>query len=149
MADAATAVVVLDTSVLTLLSRPKRIAHWPASSTERLATSTLAASPVTLAEVEYGLRREPNLPDSYVRRERALLAGLAVLPIDPVVVGEWARLKCDATPGLQIGDNDLWIAATAAAHGVPVFTSDTGFAAVKDLVEVIYLPSAPTSQPQL
>lgn len=148
---AAPKAVVLDTGVLSLLAarsrRPERIAHWPQEALSRIDSSIAAISPVTVAEVEFGLLSNPN--HVFGKRQRTLLAQLAVLPIDPLVIREWARIKHAAIHGIAIGDNDLWIAAAASAVDAPVFTCDTGFGAVKDLVEVIYLPRTPDSAPAL
>ena len=62
----------------------------------------------------------------------ALLSDIEVLPIDSDVARVWARLRVSlAEVGRRIGVNDLWIAATAARHGVPVVTQDDDFAAIE------------------
>jgi predicted nucleic acid-binding protein len=113
-------VVVLDTVVLSLLAarsrRPEVVAHWPEEAIAMLDTSVLAISPVTVAEVEYGLLKNPG--HELARSQRATLSTCPLLPIDPAVIAAWAHLRHGKTPGLSIGDNDLWIAATASAHGI-------------------------------
>lgn len=61
------------------------------------------------------------------------------------VVDEWARLRAlSRQNGWNVGDNDLWIAATASARGYGLVTCDGDQARVADpSLEVLYLPAAP------
>jgi predicted nucleic acid-binding protein len=48
------------------------------------------------------------------------------------VAAAWARLRVHlAEAGRRLNVNDLWIAATAVAHGLPVITQDDDFAPVE------------------
>jgi predicted nucleic acid-binding protein len=51
------------------------------------------------------------------------IARFAVVPVDGDVAVEYARLR-SATEGLgrPVADNDVWIAATATANGLPIAT---------------------------
>ena len=50
------------------------------------------------------------------------------LPIDEAVARSWALLRVHlATNKRRLNVNDLWIAATALAHGIPVVTQDDDF----------------------
>ena len=56
------------------------------------------------------------------------IADVEVLAIDADVAAEWARLRVHlAASGRRVTANDLWIAATAAAHGMPVINQDDDF----------------------
>ena len=56
------------------------------------------------------------------------IADVEVLVIDTAVAAEWARLRVHlAENGLRVSVNDLWVAATAAAHGLPVVTQGDDF----------------------
>ena len=64
-----------------------------------------------------------------------------------VIAEAWAVLK-DATRrrGRVCSDNDLWIAATGFARGVPVLTCDRDFLGLRNAgVDVIHLPRHPAS----
>ncbi|MGL5818768.1 MAG: PIN domain-containing protein [Phycicoccus sp.] len=56
------------------------------------------------------------------------VADIELLPIDGAVAAEWARLRVHlADRGRRVDVDDLWVAATAAAHGLPVVTRDDDF----------------------
>ncbi len=87
-------------------------------------------SVVTLAELELGV----HLAASAEIRSRRLATLCAVqttyaaLPIDEEVASAFARIVAAARgAGRRPTVQDSWIAATAAAHGVPVFTQHVGF----------------------
>jgi predicted nucleic acid-binding protein len=67
------------------------------------------------------------------------------LPLDSQIIDEWARLRAEsAAIGLTIGDNDLWIAATASSYRAPLVTCDLDQCRIEQLLpEVIYLPRDP------
>ncbi len=85
--------------------------------------------PVTVAELHAGVLTAADV-DVRARRLGTLeaIADIEVLPIDVEVAATWARLRVHlAEKGRRINVNDLWIAATAAAHGIPVVTQDDDF----------------------
>lgn len=86
-------------------------------------------SVVTIAELQAGVLTASDL-DTRARRLATLesIADVELLVIDAEVAAEWARLRVHlaATSG-RVNVNDLWIAATAAAHGLPVVTQDDDF----------------------
>jgi predicted nucleic acid-binding protein len=89
----------------------------------------LAISVVTVAELTAGVLAAPDTL-SAARRLRTLeqINRFAALPVDVAVAELWARLRVQlAELGRRVGPNDLWIAATAAAHGIPLFTQDADF----------------------
>lgn len=59
---------------------------------------------------------------------------MAVLHIDEQVARHWALLRAElAQSGRRINVNDIWIAATAIAHDLPVVTQDTDFDAIAEI----------------
>jgi predicted nucleic acid-binding protein len=86
-----------------------------------------AISVITVSELLHGVHRA-----SGARRTRRgafvehLLAGLRAIPItDPVArvhADIWAQL---AAKGQTIGAHDLWIGATAVAHGLAIATGNS------------------------
>ena len=67
------------------------------------------------------------------------------IPMDDGALDEWARLRAAAKiTGIAIGDNDLWIAATASTRRHALATCDRDHVRIaRDLpVEVVYLQPA-------
>ncbi|MGL4743001.1 MAG: type II toxin-antitoxin system VapC family toxin [Dermatophilaceae bacterium] len=85
--------------------------------------------PVTVAELQAGVLAATDV-DVRARRLATLesVADAEVLSIDGAVAAEWARLRVHlAEHDRRVNVNDLWIAATAAAHQIPVVTQDDDF----------------------
>jgi predicted nucleic acid-binding protein len=62
------------------------------------------------------------------------VAGLEVLGVDAQVAAEWGRLRAHLRGSRhRVNVNDLWIAATALAHRLPVVTQDADFDALEGL----------------
>ncbi len=67
----------------------------------------------------------------------------AVLVVDDLTVTAWAELRAVAeAKGLPKQIADLWIAATAKRHDLPLLTRDTGFYEGLD-IEIIRPDDAP------
>lgn len=89
----------------------------------------VATTVVTLAELQVGVLAAN---DTDVRAQRLAtldtLADMEVIPIDEGVARIWARLRMHlAESGRRVRINDLWIAAIAAQHELPVVTQDDDF----------------------
>jgi predicted nucleic acid-binding protein len=92
-------------------------------------------SVVTLAELEAGIHAATT---AEIRAARLLtyqsVASVDPLPVTVRAAHEWARLRFRlAQAGRRVNVNDLWIAATALAHNLPVVTQDHDFDALTDL----------------
>jgi len=98
-----------------------------------------AISPVTVAELHVGVLVARDV-DARARRIATLdaVADIELLPIDAAVAASWALLRVHlAQDGRRLNVNDLWIAATALAHGVPVVTQDDDFGPVDGIAGLI------------
>lgn len=126
MTQAAEAVV--DTSVLLAAESGRGL------NTARMPRR-YAISVVTFAELHAGVLAAPDVATRAVRHETLdAVADVAILPIDETVGVRWAELRALlAEAGRRTGVNDLWIAATALAYGIPVVTQDADFDAVEGL----------------
>ena len=91
-----------------------------------------AISIVTRAELRAGVLAAEDI----ATRDRRLatleaMARIAVLPIGSGVDSAWAQMRVYlAASGRRVNANDIWIAATAAAHEIPVVTQDADFDAL-------------------
>jgi predicted nucleic acid-binding protein len=138
-------VIVCDTSVVGHLLRSRRDqrreARWDGALLGRLDAAVLAISVVTVAESRAGFLMGRWGP----RRTRAGdldLESFLQIPVDDDALDEWARLRAAAkATGTAIGDNDLWIAATASTRRYALATCDRDHLRIaRDLpVEVVYL----------
>lgn len=113
---------LLDTSVFIALEsgRPLKAEGLPDES---------LICPVTIAELQAGVLIATDV-DVRARRLATLesTADIEMLAIDTEVAAEWARLRVHlAETGRRVNVNDLWIAATASANGLPVVTQDDDF----------------------
>ena len=118
---------LLDTNVLSELRKPhctKAVRAW----VEAQPPHTLFISVITLAEIRYGaerastaeLRQRLNLwLDGALR---PWFAG-RILPVDEEVILEWRRMvEAGRKKGHTFSQPDLFLAATAATHGLAVAT---------------------------
>ena len=87
------------------------------------------ASVITFAELTAGVLRASDIATRSRRLATvAQLRSMELLPVTETVAGHWARLRVLlAEQQRRLNVNDLWIAATAAAHGVPIVTQDADF----------------------
>jgi predicted nucleic acid-binding protein len=116
---------LLDTSVF-IASESDR------SINEALLPDEAAISVVTVAELQVGVLSARDV-DTRAKRLATLnaVADVETLPIDDAVAAAWARLRVHlAESERRLNVNDLWIAATALANGLPVVTQDDDFAPV-------------------
>lgn len=126
--------VLIDTSVLIEIERGRTDVDAAVGEEDR------AISAITASELLHGVHRAA---DDRVRARRQafvehVLAAFDPIPIDLRVArahaAAWAQL--DAA-GTRIGAHDLWIAATALAHGYAVATANVrDFARVPGLTVV-------------
>ncbi|MCV7030030.1 type II toxin-antitoxin system VapC family toxin [Mycobacterium sherrisii] len=115
---------VLDTSVFIATESGREL-------NEALIPDEVATTVVTLAELHVGVLAATT---SDIRAQRLAtlesVADVEVLPVDDEAARMWARLRIHlAETGRRVRVNDLWIAAIAAARGLPVITQDDDFAA--------------------
>jgi predicted nucleic acid-binding protein len=125
LTDPPAEVGLLDTSVLVAAEagRPLRAEALPKSA---------AISIVTVGELRAGILAAPDVPS----RDRRLytlerISATTILSLDQRVAQTWAGMRAYlAASGKGVSGNDLWIAATAAAAGIPVITQDRDFYAL-------------------
>jgi predicted nucleic acid-binding protein len=98
-------------------------------------------SVVTVAELHAGVLAAPDTDTRHRRMATVQLAAAQVpLPVTGDAALHWARLRArTAEAGRRVNVSDLWIAAVAVAHDLPVVTQDDDFDVLSELglVEVI------------
>jgi predicted nucleic acid-binding protein len=101
-----------------------------------------AISIVTRAELRAGV----FAADGIATRDRRIAtleaaARFSVLPIDQEVDRAWAQMCAYlGASGRRINANDMWIAATAAAHEIPLLTQDADFDALSGVAGLTVIP---------
>jgi len=118
---------LLDTNIISEL-----VVHPSGPVAQRIREideGTVAASIIVAGELRFGAvkRGAPRL----IQRVEAVLATLAVLPLEPPADAVYAELRAELERrGRLIGANDLWIAAHALALGRVLVTADAGFSRI-------------------
>jgi predicted nucleic acid-binding protein len=103
---------------------------------------TGAVSVVTKAELRAGI----FAADDIAMRDRRiktleLVNRIPLLPVDDEVSSTWAQMRAYlAASGRRVDANDMWIAATAAAHEIPVVTQDADFDALNGVAGLTVIP---------
>jgi tRNA(fMet)-specific endonuclease VapC len=115
--------ILLDTNVFSYLLRrgdPRAVLYRP-----HIQGRTVAVSFVTVGELYYWAERRKWGPEKITFFEERVQA-VTVVPYDLEICKTYARLKSRLkTPTGShrlIGDNDLWIAACAVRHAIPLIT---------------------------
>ena len=117
---------VLDTSVF-IAAENGRSLH------EELLPDESAISVITLAELQAGVLAARDTR-TRARRLATLdaLSDIQVLDVDAGSALVWAQMRVElAEAGRRVNVNDLWIAASAVRHGLPVVTQDDDFTALE------------------
>jgi predicted nucleic acid-binding protein len=94
-----------------------------------------AISVVTLAELHAGVLAARDT-ETRARRLATLeaVSDVELLAVDADSARVWAQMRVQlAEAGLRLNVNDLWIAASAAARGLPVVTQYDDFDAVEGM----------------
>ncbi len=118
---------LLDTSVF--------IARESRGLDESALPDEVAVSIVSHAELSAGVLAAVDL-NVRARRLTTLTAVVEMnpIPIDIAVAEAWARIRVQLASGRRRANvNDMWIAATALALGVPVVTQDQDFDVIAEL----------------
>lgn len=130
--------LILESSFLVDLDRDlRRGRRGPAESFLEVHTSTELVITFTVAgELAAGFARAQR------RAWEDLLAPFQILPFSLDVAWHYGlAYRFLAENGLLIGTNDLWIAATALAHGLPLVTANPAhFRRVPGLETISYRP---------
>lgn len=104
---------------------------------------TAAVSAVTKAELRAGIFAADNI-ETRDRRIKTLelVTRIPLLPVDDEVSNAWAQMRAYlAAFDRRVDANDIWIAATAVAHEIPVITQDTDFDHLNGVAGLTVIPA--------
>lgn len=126
---------LLDTSVLIAIERGRPL------RTEAMPETT-AISVVTKAELRVGIFAAEDIETRDRRLATFELANrIVALPVDEAVSRAWAQMRAYVrASGQKVEINDMWIAATAAAHEIPILTQDGDFDALSGVAGLTVIP---------
>jgi len=121
-----------DTSVLVDLLRRGEVASIPKDAGVVICATVLG-------ELYYGALVSAR-PQEQVARLEQFFSKYKTLQTSLEVIQSYAYIKCQLKrKGKMIPENDLWIAAFAKAHALPLLTSDLHFQSVEEMVDVVYV----------
>jgi tRNA(fMet)-specific endonuclease VapC len=124
--------ILLDTSAYSALLR----GHQAETLRQVQEAEEILVNPVVLGELKAGFRRGSRRR----KNERELAAFLASPRVRLVSIDEETSERYAAilhslrTAGTPIPTNDVWIAASAMQHALPVFTADEHFQRVPQIL---------------
>ncbi|MDY6050193.1 MAG: type II toxin-antitoxin system VapC family toxin [Corynebacterium sp.] len=102
---------------------------------EELLPDELLVSAITYAELYAGVLAADKV-DIRAQRLATLqsIAGLELLPVDRHIGEIWAQLRISLrNKKRRVNVNDLWIASTALAHNLTLYTQDNDFAPIAEI----------------
>lgn len=114
--------VLLDTDVFSYLTKagdPRGDAYRP-----HIKDKTVAVSFVTVGELHFGAEKRKwsaKTLKAFLERLKAVV----VVPYDMELCKTYGKLKASlASSGITVADNDLWIAACAVRHSIPLISNN-------------------------
>jgi predicted nucleic acid-binding protein len=100
------------------------------------SAESLYLSPIVLGELKAGFllggKREKNEREL---REFLQSSRVTIIPIDDETADRWAIIAAFLKKaGSPVASNDIWIAAGAMQHGLPILTSDRDFQKIPQVI---------------
>ena len=112
--------VLLDTDVFSYLM--KKDTRGDAYQ-HHVKGKTVAVSFITVGELfHWAEKRKWSVKNRQNLEER--LKAVVIVPYDAELCRTYGRLRASLPPGNSIAGNDLWIAACAVRHGIPLITNN-------------------------
>jgi len=119
---------LLDTNIVVALFRAELTVREKVSQSHRLYVSV-----VVVAELYYGALASRQAALN-LQRIHQFIAASVVLPSDLETARQYSEIKIALrTAGKPIPDNDIWIAAAARQHGLPLVSRDGHFTSIAGL----------------
>jgi len=113
--------VLLDTDVFSYLIRPGD-GRGDAYRLHVL-NKTIAISFITVGELYYGSIKKGFVERTLANLEERIKAAV-IVPYDQELCREYGRIRHSLPAGINVTTNDLWIAASAKRHSLPLVTNN-------------------------
>ena len=98
--------------------------------------SKISISAIVVGELHYGARKSTRF-ESNIALFTSFLSNFPIIPIDEYIANQYGEIKVHLyKKGLNIPENDIWIAATAMFRKSQLITYDNHFKSIYGL-EVI------------
>ena len=123
--------MILDTNALSAWADGDTAIQAPLVMADRLVVPV-----VVLGEFLFGIRQSRRR-GAYTEWLRRRLPSTEIVGIGSATAGRYAEVRLELKRvGRPIPANDLWIAALARQHGLPVLSRDAHFDAVRNLERI-------------
>ncbi len=121
MSNSGAEAVLVDTDVFSYLMNGS---GYAALYRPHVDGKLIAVSFVTVGELYFGARRR-NWGEGKIADLKDRLRVVTIVPYDESVCRTYADIKADCeSRGKTVGDNDLWIAACAIRHSIPLVSNN-------------------------
>jgi tRNA(fMet)-specific endonuclease VapC len=125
--------VILDTNALSAIADGD-----PDLEPVLRVASTVALPVIALGEYRYGIRQSRNRV-KYERWLEVLMERCRVLEVDERTTEDYAEVRAELKhAGQAIPGNDVWIAALARQHALPILSRDRHFDVVPGLRRIAW-----------
>jgi len=95
--------------------------------------SEISVSVIVVGELQYGAQKSSRT-ESNLALFTSFLSNFIIVPVDENIAAVYGEVKNQLrTNGINIPENDVWIAATAKSHQCSLITYDAHFKSVDGL----------------
>ena len=102
----------------------------------RLGLGSILVPMIVVGELFFGVHNSARI-DQNRRRLMNFLDLVSILPVDVEVSETYGKIKTQLRKiGKPIPENDMWIAATAVRHRLPLIANDNHFSYVEGLTVI-------------
>ncbi len=123
--------MILDTNALSAVAD-----NEPAAVRIFRRAAAIELPVIVLGEYRFGIAHSRRRAE-YEAWLKELIAATRVLPVDDATSGHYAQIRAELKKaGHPIPSNDLWIAALARQHRLPLMSRDGHFDAVQGLIRI-------------
>jgi len=123
--------MILDTNAVSAIADDE-----PAAVRLFRDSASIELPAIVLGEYRFGVAQSRRRKE-YEKWLGLLIAATRVLPVDEDTAGHYALVRAELKKaGKPIPSNDLWIAALARQHRLPLMSLDGHFDAVQDLKRI-------------